>query len=116
MYSLDFYDENNGFAIGGDYTKAGDSTANKIRTQDGGKTWQLVAQNQSPGYRSCVQYIPGREAKELVAIGFKGIDYSNDAGENWKHLSDEGFYTLRFVNDSVAYAAGNKRIAKLTFR
>lgn len=116
MYSLDFYDENNGFAIGGDYTKAGDSTANKIRTQDGGKTWQLVAQNQSPGYRSCVQYIPGRNAKELVAIGFKGIDYSKDAGENWKHLSDEGFYTLRFVNDSVAYAAGSMRIAKLTFR
>ena len=116
MYSLDFYDQNNGFAIGGDYTKAGDSTANKIRTQDGGKTWQLVAQNQSPGYRSCVQYMPNREAKELVAIGFKGIDYSNDAGESWKHLSDEGFYTLRFVNDSVAYAAGNKRIAKLTFR
>ena len=116
MYSLDFYDENNGFAIGGDYTKDGDSTANKIRTQDGGKTWQLVAQNQSPGYRSCVQYIPGRNAKELVAIGFKGIDYSKDAGENWKHLSDEGFYTLRFVNDSVAYAAGSMRIAKLTFR
>ncbi|WP_034059469.1 WD40/YVTN/BNR-like repeat-containing protein [Lacinutrix jangbogonensis] len=116
MYSLDFYDNKNGFAIGGDYTKAADSSANKIRTADGGRTWQLVAKNQSPGYRSCVQYIPGREAKELVAIGFKGIDYSNDAGDTWKHLSDEGFYTLRFVNDSVAYAAGNKRIAKLTFR
>jgi len=116
MYSLDFYDEHNGFAIGGDYSKATDSSANKIRTQDGGKTWQLVAQNQSPGYRSCVQYIPGRRAKELVAIGFNGIDYSNNAGNNWAHLSDEGFYTLRFVNDSVAYAAGNKRIAKLTFR
>lgn len=116
MYSLDFYDNKNGFAIGGDYTKPADSSANKIRTVDGGKTWQLVAQNQNPGYRSCVQYIPGREAKELVAIGFKGIDYSNDAGDSWKHLSDEGFYTLRFVNDSVAYAAGSKRIAKLTFR
>ena len=116
MYSLDFYDNKNGFAIGGDYTKPADSSANKIRTVDGGKTWQLVAQNQNPGYRSCVQYIPGREAKELVAIGFKGIDYSNDAGDTWKHLSDEGFYTLRFVNDSVAYAAGSKRIAKLTFR
>ncbi|AUC80991.1 oxidoreductase [Lacinutrix sp. Bg11-31] len=116
MYSLDFYDNKNGFAIGGDYTKPADSSANKIRTADGGKTWQLVAQNQNPGYRSCVQYIPGREAKELVAIGFKGIDYSNDAGDSWKHLSDEGFYTLRFVNDSVAYAAGSKRIAKLIFR
>lgn len=116
MYSLDFYDENNGFAIGGDYTKPGDSTANKIRTNDGGKTWELVAENENPGYRSCVQYVPNSNAKALVAVGFKGIDYSSDAGESWTHLSDEGFYTIRFVNDSIAYVAGNKRIAKLLFR
>ena len=116
MYSVDFYDENNGFAIGGDYTKAADSSANKIRTADGGKTWQLVAQNQSPGYRSCVQYVPNSNATAIVAIGFKGIDYSNDSGNTWKHLSDEGFYTIRFLNDSTAYAAGSKRISKLTFR
>lgn len=115
IYSLDFYDEFNGFAIGGDYTKPADSSANKMRTQDGGKTWQLVAENQSPGYRSCVQYIPNGNGKELVALGFKGIDYSHDAGDSWKHLSDEGFYTIRFLNDSVAYAAGAGRIAKLTF-
>lgn len=116
IYSIDFYDELNGFAIGGDYTKPDDNAANKIRTTDGGKTWELVAQNQNPGYRSCVQYIPNREGKELVAIGFNGIDYSNDTGTTWKHLSDEGFYTIRFLNDSVAYAAGAGRISKLTFR
>ncbi|WP_412560388.1 WD40/YVTN/BNR-like repeat-containing protein [Winogradskyella sp. MIT101101] len=116
MYSIDFYDENNGFAIGGDYTKPNDTLNNKIRTQDGGKTWQVVANGKGPGYRSCVQYVPNSNAKELVAIGFKGIDYSNDAGETWKHLSDEGFYTIRFLNDSVAYAAGRGRISKLTFR
>lgn len=116
IYSIDFYDALNGFAIGGDYTKPDDNAANKIRTKDGGKTWQLVAQNQNPGYRSCVQYIPNRRGKELVAVGFKGIDYSNDLGNTWKHLSDEGFYTIRFLNDSIAYAAGAGRISKLTFR
>lgn len=116
IYSIDFYDELNGFAIGGDYTKPEDNTANKIRTDDGGKTWQLVAKNQNPGYRSCVQYVPNRKGKELVAVGFKGIDFSNDAGQTWKHLSDEGFYTIRFLNDSVAYAAGGGRVSKLTFR
>lgn len=116
MYSIDFYDELNGFAIGGDYTKPNDNAANKIRTKDGGKTWQVVAKGENPGYRSCVQYIPNREGKELVTIGFKGIDYSNASGLSWKHLSDEGFYTLRFLNDSVAYAAGKGRISKLTFR
>ena len=116
MYSIDFYDDKNGFAIGGDYTKPADSSANKIRTQDGGKTWQLMAENQSPGYRSCVQYVPNSDAKELVAIGFKGIDYFKDAGDTWQHLSDEGFYTLRFLNDSVAFAGGNGRISKITFK
>ncbi len=115
IYSIDFYDELNGFAIGGDYTKPDDNAANKIRTQDGGKTWQLVAENKNPGYRSCVQYIPNRGGKELVAIGFKGIDYSNDSGTTWNHLSDEGFYTIRFLNDSVAYAAGKGRVSRLTF-
>lgn len=116
IYSIDFYDDLNGFAIGGDYTKPDDNASNKIRTVDGGKTWQLVGENQNPGYRSCVQYIPNRGGKELVAIGFKGIDYSNNSGESWKHLSDEGFYTFRFLNDSIAYAAGKGRISKLTFK
>jgi photosystem II stability/assembly factor-like uncharacterized protein len=115
MYSIDFYDELNGFAIGGDYTKPNDTLNNKIRTNDGGKTWEVVANGKEPGYRSCVQYVPNSNGKELVAIGFKGIDYSNDAGNSWKHLSDEGFYTIRFLNDSVAYAAGNGRISKLIF-
>jgi len=116
IYSIDFYDELNGFAIGGDYTKPDDNAANKIRTNDGGKTWELVAQHENPGYRSCVQYVPNRAGKELVAIGFKGIDYSNDSGRSWKHLSDEGFYTIRFLNDSIGYAAGKGRISKLTFK
>ena len=116
VFSIDFYDALNGFAIGGDYTKPEDNSANKIRTTDGGKTWELVGTNEEPGYRSCVQYIPNREGKELVVAGFNGIDYSNDAGSTWTHLSDEGFYTMRFLNDSVAYAAGKGRISKLTFK
>ena len=116
IYSIDFYDAKIGFAIGGDYTKSSDSSANKIRTLDGGKTWQLIAQNQNPGYRSCVQYLPNGTGEELVAVGFKGVDYSNDNGETWKHISDESFYTLRFLNDSVAYAAGSRRISKLMFK
>ena len=116
IYSLDFYDVKNGFDIGGDYTDADGNIGNKIRTNDGGETWQLVADGENPGYRSCVQYVPNSNAKELVAVGFKGIDYSNDAGQSWTHLSDEGFYALRFVNDSTAYTAGRGRISKLLFR
>lgn len=116
IYSIDFYDENIGFAIGGDYTQPEANKQNKIKTIDGGKTWSVVANGKSPGYRSCVQFIPNSTGKALVAVGFNGIDYSKDFGNTWKHLSDEGFYTIRFLNDSTAYAAGNGRISKLKFK
>jgi photosystem II stability/assembly factor-like uncharacterized protein len=85
-------------------------------TKDGGKTWESIASGRAPGYRSCVQFVPNSEGKELVAVGFKGIDYSSDFGSTWTHLSDEGYYTIRFVNDSVAFAAGKGRISQLIFR
>ncbi len=116
IYSLDFYDNKNGFAVGGDYTKPENNRNNKIVTNDGGKTWKVVADGENPGYRSCVQYVPNKDANQLVVVGFNGIDHSFDKGETWKHLSDESFYTIRFVNDSLAYAAGKGRISKLKFK
>ncbi|MFH4967348.1 oxidoreductase [Gaetbulibacter sp. M240] len=116
IYSLAFYDAENGFAIGGDYTNPEAHSKNKIRTRDGGKTWELVAVGQNPGYRSCVQYFPNSGGKGLVVVGFNGIDLSADAGNTWKHLSDTGFYTLRFINDHEAFAAGQGGISKLIFK
>lgn len=116
IFSIAFYDKKNGFAIGGNYTKPEANVANKMRTADGGKSWQLVASKQEPGYRSCVQYVPNSNGEHIVAIGFKGIDYSSNAGDTWSHFSDDSFYTLRFVNDSIAFAAGKGKIAKLVFK
>lgn len=115
-YSIDFFDEENGFIIGGDYTKAEANNGNKAVTNDGGKTWELIAEGTEPDYRSCVQYIPNGKGNELVAVGFRGISYSNDSGKQWNKLSDESFFTIRFLNDSVAFAAGRGRISKLIFR
>ena len=115
MYSVAFYNEFLGFAIGGDYTKPEAAIKNKIRTIDGGKTWHSVAKGSPPGYRSCVQFVPNSNGKELIATGFKGIDYSNDFGETWMHLSDEGFYTIKFLTDRIAYVAGSGRVARVVF-
>lgn len=115
-YSMDFFNEQQGIIIGGDYTAPEDNTANKALTTDGGKTWRLIAEGRDPGYKSSVRYIPGSDGKEIVAVGFSGISYSVDGGKNWKELSKEGFYTIRFLNDTVAYAAGKNRLAKLKFR
>lgn len=116
IFSVDFYDENVGFAIGGDYTQPNKNVANKAITTDGGKTWQLIASGELPNFRSCVQFVPNAHGEELIALGFEGIAYSHDSGASWKQLSDESFYTMRFVNDSIAYAAGKNRVAKLVFK
>lgn len=115
IFSIDFYDENIGFAIGGDFTKPEVNTANKAVTVDGGNTWQLIADGQNPQYKSCVQFVPGSNGNGLVAVGFTGVSYSNDRGETWKQLSEESFYTIRFQNEKIAYAAGKNRIARLIF-
>lgn len=114
-YSMDFYDENLGIIIGGDYTKPEGNKKNKAITKDGGKTWELIAEGQEPGYKSSVKFVPNSEGKKIIATGFSGISYSKDSGKTWEEISKEGFYALRFKNDSVAYAAGKGSIAKLTF-
>ena len=117
IYSINFYDENVGIAIGGDFTKPEENIANKALTEDGGKTWKLIADGQNPQYKSCVQFVPNTNGNGLVALGFTGISFSSNKGAKWKELSaDTSFYTFRFLNDSVAYAAGKNRIAKLEFK
>ncbi|MEO0527591.1 MAG: oxidoreductase [Bacteroidota bacterium] len=115
IYSIDFYDEKLGVVVGGDYTLPDHKTANKAITMDGGIHWQLVGDGMEPGYKSCVQFVPNAGGEDIVAVGFTGISYSKDGGKTWSTLSDESFYTIRFVHENVAYAAGRNRIAKLTF-
>lgn len=116
IYSLDFYDENVGIAIGGDYTNPDSNEKNLIKTTNGGKTWQVISSKVSPGYRSCIQFIPNSNGKAMIAVGFKGIDLSIDGGNSWKHLSDEPFYTIRFSDNRSGYLAGKGRIAKFELR
>jgi hypothetical protein len=72
-----------------------------------------VSNGAGPGYRSSVSYVPNTNGDQLVAVGSPGISSSSDGGATWQELSKEGFYAIEFVNDSVAFASGNKRIAKL---
>ncbi|MEZ2415653.1 WD40/YVTN/BNR-like repeat-containing protein [Muriicola sp. E247] len=116
IYSLHFTSGKKGIAMGGDYTEPEGKTGNKALTLDGGKTWSLVADGDIPGYTSCVQFVPGSRGNGIIAVSYSGVSYSANTGEQWIKLSEEPFYTLRFVNDSTAYAAGKFRISRLTFK
>lgn len=117
IFSADFYDESVGFIVGGDYERQNRNQENKAITQDGGKTWELVAENEAFGYASCVQFVPHSRGKGLVTVGSSGLYYSANAGATWKQLlKDYDLYTIRFNDDSTAIAAGKGKIVKIRFK
>lgn len=116
IYSIDFADKNHGIIIGGDYANPLGNLQNKAITTDGGKTWTLVADGENPNYKSCVQYVPDTNGKEVFAVGKTGISFSNDGGKSWKEVSKEAYYTIQFVDKNVAWLAGNEKIGKLILK
>ncbi|TDE07540.1 sialidase family protein [Flavobacterium sandaracinum] len=117
IFTADFYDANIGFIAGGDYEIKNQNFSNKASTIDGGKTWNLVADNQGFGYASCVQYVPESNGKGLVTVGTSGIYYSNDGGASWKQLAtDSTLNTIRFLDQNTAIAAGQNKIIRINFK
>jgi photosystem II stability/assembly factor-like uncharacterized protein len=116
IYSIDFADKNNGIIIGGDYSKPLENNANKAITNNGGKTWSLVADAQNPNYKSCVQYVPNTNGKEVFAVGKTGISFSNNGGISWTAVSKDSYYSIQFVDKNTAWLSGNNKIGKLVLK
>ena len=115
MYSIDFYKNLFGIAVGGDYTKQEGNVNNIATTIDGGKTWQIVASGKNSGYATCVKIKPNSKGKEIVAVGDKHISYSSDFGKTWTKISDEkGLYVCEWINKNTMAFAGKDRIIKMT--
>lgn len=116
IFTADFYDSKIGFIAGGNYDKPNQNFQNKAITNDGGKTWKLVGEKQGFGYASCIQFVPKSNGKQLVCVGANGLFYSKDSGATWiQFLKDPTFFTLRFVDENTAVAAGKDKIVKLEF-
>ncbi|MDI1304742.1 MAG: oxidoreductase [bacterium] len=117
IFTADFYDSKIGFIAGGNYELPNQNFGNKAATTDGGKTWKLQAENKGFGYASCVQYIPESNGKELVSVGASGLYYSSDSGKSWKQLSvDPSLFTIRFLDNHTAIAAGKNKIVRINFK
>jgi photosystem II stability/assembly factor-like uncharacterized protein len=116
IFTVDFYNDKHGIIFGGDWENQSMNTSNKAVTGDGGITWQLINDGTYPGYRSCVQYIPGSKGMEILATGSPGISYSGDGGKSWHHLGkeNENYYTLRIARSGrTAWLAGKEKIARM---
>lgn len=117
IFTADFYDAKNGFISGGNYELLNQNSENKAVTADGGKTWKLIANNEAFGYASCVQYVPNSKGKGIVVVGASGLYYSSDGGVNWVQFSkDSSLYTIRFIDESEAIAAGRNKMIRIRFK
>ncbi len=117
IFTADFYNKNTGIVAGGNYEVPEQNFQNKAITVDGGKTWNLIAENTGFGYASCVQYIPKSKGKQIVTVGAGGLYYSADGGNSWKQLSqDKSLFTIRFADEQTAFAAGKDKIIRITFK
>ena len=117
IYSIDFYDNKFGIAVGGDYTKQSENINNIATTNDGGKTWQIQASGKNSGYKTCVKIRPKSKGKDIIAVGDQNIDFSIDYGKTWTKISDEkGLYVCEWIAKNTLVFAGKDRIMKMTLK
>lgn len=114
IFSADFFNDNIGIVVGGNYDEQSDNSANKAITFNSGKTWKLIGINEGFGYASCVQFVPNSNGNDLVTVGTSGIYYSNSQGASWERLTyDKELFTFRFQNDTTAFLAGKNKLIRM---
>ncbi|WP_312818787.1 WD40/YVTN/BNR-like repeat-containing protein [Kaistella carnis] len=114
IYSIDFYDDQFGIAVGGDYTKQAENINNIATTNDGGKTWQIQASGKNGGYKTYVKFRPKSKGKDIIAVGDQNIEFSNDYGKTWTTISEEkGLYVCEWIDQNTLVFAGKNRIIKM---
>ncbi|ARN79333.1 hypothetical protein BST97_02285 [Nonlabens spongiae] len=111
IFAMDFYDENVGVIVGGDWSDKEKNTQNLAMTRDGGASWELISEGSGPGYCSDILFIPNTDGKELLAVGTPGIWWSGDQGVTWKQISEEGFYTAAMESKNKGVLTGYAKAA-----
>lgn len=111
LFSVAFRDARHGIAVGGDYRKPNEASANVAVTSDGGRSWRL-ARTMPAGYLSAVAFVPGTRAT-AVAVGLAGTAVSTDGGSSWTMVDSVAYNSVAFGASGDGWAVGPRgRIAK----
>jgi len=109
VFSIDFFSESNGVAVGGNYLNDKDNQNNVLLSSNGGKKWKKPDQPVS-GYRSGVTFV----TKDiLVATGTSGTDISTDGGKRWRNISNLSFNAVKAADGLVILVGGKGHIYSL---
>ncbi|GGH19286.1 oxidoreductase [Sphingobacterium alkalisoli] len=90
IFAIDFYDQQTGIVVGGDYQQDQDNRNNVLITRDAGKSW-TKPQVPVSGFRSDVLFL---SKETVIATGTSGTDLSTDGGMKWKNISTLSFNTI----------------------
>jgi photosystem II stability/assembly factor-like uncharacterized protein len=83
IFSLAFFEDRLGVAVGGDYLKPDARVKTAVYSQDSGRGW-VLAKTPPHGYRSAVAY--DAASRTWITVGPNGTDVSTDDGRNWRAL------------------------------
>lgn len=108
VFSLCFWDDKHGAAVGGSYVDSTRSDSNGAYTTDGGLSWQPC--DRTPfGYRSCVA--ANEDGSLLIATGRTGTDYSTDGGKTWINIGSEGYFACGIAQRTAWGVGRNGKMA-----
>ena len=113
VFSVQFFDEKHGIALGGDFENPTGNTDNAAYSNDGGETWESATKFPN-GYRSGSSFFPFLPTAAL-AVGPTGSDWTIDGGRTWHGFDNGSFHAVECVKPFTCWASGEKgRVAKLT--
>lgn len=112
VFSVQFFDERHGIALGGDFESPTGNVDNAAYSKDGGQTW-LTAKKFPNGYRSGSSFLPFLPTVAL-AVGPTGSDWTIDGGRTWHRFDNGSFHAVECVKPFSCWASGEAgRVAKL---
>lgn len=110
------FNGSHGFVVGGDLLKPNEYTDNCAFSEDGGYTWRLTNQPNTPGAFYGGAITKFNQVHFSFACGPNGLDYTKDLGENWVTLDTLNYWAVSFMNQ-YGYAVGKGgNILKITLK
>lgn len=116
IFSVDFFDSDNGVVAGGDYNKADTSIISLALTNNGGESWKEIEFNR-PVFGSCVQFL---SRNEILITGNPGTFKYHLKSKQLSEIktldgANAGFHTLRISHSKkvVWLAGGDGKIGRM---
>ncbi len=116
VFSLAFFDENHGLALGGSLADTAAFTNNVAVTRDAGQTWALAGHPAFVGAVYGASVVPGMPTNTVVAVGPKGMSFSVDGAQTWAPLATLSHWAVAFASPRAGWSVGPEgRITKISW-